>query len=610
MLSPIAAGILLFTVTAIWRYRKEKVGTALLWYFFLVILILMSNVFELIAVSEEEMLFWTKVQHFVFSFLPINWLIFALYYSNTRVPINWRIFWPVFIIPAITFILLLSMSSNSMFYRKIDFVTINSLSTVNPTYGPWFWIWGVQIYALLISGAFIITRFVFSSGTFFRKQAVLIILGVTFPLVVNFIYILPLPILKYKDYTPLAFALSGVFFFVSIYWHKFLQIIPIVRNLVLDEMDMGILILDKMGRLVDFNHSVIQLLSMKEGIFGMHISNIPELVNIIDINSFENGHTYETVIADGDTQRNCDVFIKAINGNNQEQLGFLVTITDVTLRVKLIEEKMKLVSGMEKTNEELKTTQLRLIHREKLASIGQISAGVAHEIKNPLSFLQSNYRVLKKRILQINDRVTDLDLQNKIESIQDILNDSEEGFKRILEVVNNLLFFSRPQSISKKGFYDIHLGLDNTLRIIRELFKDLVEVHKDYGIIPQIECYNNELNQVFLNLLTNAAQAVKSCIDEKGVINIKTWENDGFVVCEISNNGPPIDPVIREKIFEPFYTTKNAGQGTGLGLSIAWDIIVKQHNGQIYVDSNRNNTVFCIKLPIVGAEVFKDVSDR
>ncbi len=601
ILAPIAATILLFTMVSTWKYREEPVGHSLLWYFFLVILFLSTNLSELLSKSEFWTLFWAKTQHPIIALLPVAWVSFALNYTGINtLKIKKSIRLLILIIPVISSISAIMYPRTVMYYQSHSFSEFDGYSTIDPIYGPWFWITGAFMYILLIAGVLIILRYILSKRSSTRVHIIWIISGILFPILINFLYILPLPVFLHKDYTPLAFAASGIFFFIDIYWFRLLQIIPLARNIALEEMENGILILDKRKCIVDFNNTILRMLSLSNNILGSTIDNIPILAHLIKDSISDNQTVYEATFDDNHGTRNCDVFIKEIHNPQYNHLGILITISDVTSRVKLIEEKMKLVSALEKTNKELHVAQLQLVHREKLASIGQVSAGVAHELRNPVSFLQSNYRVLRTRLLQMENHISAHLTHENTEEIREILDDSDEGFRRILDVVNNLLLFSNPMdtSRSKKVVYDLHSGLDNTLKIIRGLIIDPARIEKNYGDIPHILCYKNELNQVFLNILTNAAHAINGCLDKQGTIRIETEHKDNSVICSITNNGPPIEPKILERIFEPFYTTKQAGKGTGLGLSIARDIIEKRHNGYISAISDIHTTTFTIKLPI------------
>lgn len=262
---------------------------------------------------------------------------------------------------------------------------------------------------------------------------------------------------------------------------------------------------------------------------------------------------------------------------------------------------------------EIKATQSRILQQEKMASIGQLAAGVAHEINNPMGFITSNLGTLQKyvqRFVEFIDVQTemltglngvDLVLEKRkklkldyiIEDTADLLKESLDGTKRVTEIVQNLKSFSR-LDMGKVTRANINECIETTLKIIWNELKYKTTIHKVYGDLPLTMCNPQELNQVFMNLLVNAAQA----IDTHGEITIQTVEEAGVIKIVIADTGSGIAPDKLEHIFEPFFTTKEIGKGTGLGLSICYDIL-KKHDGEITVDSEvGKGTTFTVILPV------------
>ena len=269
-------------------------------------------------------------------------------------------------------------------------------------------------------------------------------------------------------------------------------------------------------------------------------------------------------------------------------------------------------------NSRLDETNNKLLHSEKLASIGQLAAGVAHEINNPIGYVSSNLNSLAdyiRTLLNINaaygaieSRVA-LSLPDAFESIRrikehrdhefvvadirNLLEESREGLERVRKIVRDLKDFSRAGETGWQRV-DVHHGLESTLNIVWNEIKYKADVEKQYGDLPEILCMPSQLNQVFLNLLTNAAQA----IEERGRIVLRSGRAEGDVWIEVEDNGCGIPPENLERIFEPFYTTKPVGKGTGLGLSLSWGI-VQRHHGKIDVRSEPGRgTIFRVILPI------------
>jgi len=277
--------------------------------------------------------------------------------------------------------------------------------------------------------------------------------------------------------------------------------------------------------------------------------------------------------------------------------------------------------------------QSQLVQNEKLASIGQLAAGVAHEMNTPVGFVTSNFQTLENYVKKIQDMFTTYDeligqietlrkteLLNKLEGIvqfrddlqidfilediQGLFDDSREGLNRITEIVQNLRDFSRIDQPGIHDKYNINKGINATLVVAKNEIKYYADVKTDLSEVPPIFCHSGQINQVFLNILVNAAQAIKT--QERygnGTITIRTYATETEVVCEISDDGPGIPPDNLSKILEPFFTTKPVGKGTGLGLSISYDIIVNKHNGGFFVESTvGEGTKFTIKLPISTKE--------
>jgi signal transduction histidine kinase len=279
------------------------------------------------------------------------------------------------------------------------------------------------------------------------------------------------------------------------------------------------------------------------------------------------------------------------------------------------EELQRQKEELQKTLENLKQAQSQLVQSEKMASLGQLVAGIAHEINNPVNFISAGVDSLStnleeiRQVLDIYHKVTTANVKEKLKEIEELkvkveykeaireinklIESIKNGTNRTTEIVRGLRTFSRlDEDILKIA--DIHEGLDSTLILLHNKYKNRIEIVRKYGDIPQVECYPGQLNQVFMNILSNAVDA----IDEKGTITISTSISYRFIKVSIKDTGQGIPENIREKIFDPFFTTKGVGKGTGLGLSITQSIIEK-HKGSINVKSkDGKGTEFIISLPV------------
>lgn len=297
-----------------------------------------------------------------------------------------------------------------------------------------------------------------------------------------------------------------------------------------------------------------------------------------------------------------------------------------------IERKKAEIHVIRALEQERELQQLKLIHSDKLASLGQLVASVAHEISNPVNFIFANLTHVDcctRDLLdlidlyqqghthndpEIQDKIEEIDLDFLKEDLPKMLNSMQMGAQRLGELVLTLRNFSRLDAAEMKPF-NIHEGIDSTLLILRDRLKEksgqaAIEVIKEYGNLPLVECYAGQLNQVFMNLLSNAIDALhqkNSDSSDDGsekfhpTITIRTQVVESHrVEISIKDNGSGVPQSVIAKIFDPFFTTKDVGEGTGLGLSISYQIVVEKHGGQFH----------CISAPGQGAEFLIEIPVR
>lgn len=270
---------------------------------------------------------------------------------------------------------------------------------------------------------------------------------------------------------------------------------------------------------------------------------------------------------------------------------------------------------LEKAYHDLKLSQSKLLQSAKMASVGKLAAGVAHEINNPMGFISQNLRTLTKYMEKLSGFIIvqkkaleqssghDIDtlkgLEKKLkldyllEDSKDLIQESLDGSDRVQAIVKNLKTFSR---VDQNDFQTINVNdcLDNTINLIENEVKHKIQIRKDFAELPKLSCLPQQLGQAFMNLLINATDAIKT----EGVIHVRSWADEENIYAEITDNGCGISAENVEHIFEPFFTTKDVGKGTGLGLSMVYDII-KGHQGEITVNSKPDlGTTFTVRLPI------------
>jgi signal transduction histidine kinase len=290
----------------------------------------------------------------------------------------------------------------------------------------------------------------------------------------------------------------------------------------------------------------------------------------------------------------------------------------VKLRTEQLEEKMN----------QLKNTQMRLIQQEKLAGIGQLAAGVAHEVNNPLGFVISNLSTLDKYVKKFTEMLTlynelkelaaigdqqglrlHLDqlekvaTQKKIEFMKDdasdLLKETQDGLLRIAGIVKSLRVFSRVDASEDLEDFDLNDNIENTLLVVLSEYQDVAEIEKHLAEVPKLRCIGSEFNQVLLGMIVNSAQAIRdSNLDRKGTIKIFTAAEDGFITVQVEDDGCGMNEQVANRMFEPFFTTRPPGKHSGLGMSFAHDIVVNKLHGSIDVQTTVDvGTRITIRLP-------------
>ncbi len=346
------------------------------------------------------------------------------------------------------------------------------------------------------------------------------------------------------------------------------------------------------------------------------------------------GKTFEELMHPDDLEK--DIFSPAEAGDQIRELEYRIKHKDGSWRwfvshsTKILDEsghiieiigiahdvtEIKNVLGdLEATNRELRDTQTQLVQSEKMASLGNLVAGIAHEINTPVGAINSMHNTLIRAVSKLRNHleekfteefIKDRQLVATLKIIQDANRVIHTGTDRVINMVKRLRSFARLDEAELKDA-DIHEGIEDTLVLIHHEIKHNIKIVKKFGNIPKIACYPGRLNQVFLNLLINAKQAIEG----SGRITIQTYTKDGYVYIAFRDNGVGIAPEHLDKVFDPGFTTKGVGVGTGLGLSICYQII-RDHRGKIVVDSVKGEgTTFTVVIPMDLDKRIQQVTDK
>ena len=405
------------------------------------------------------------------------------------------------------------------------------------------------------------------------------------------------------------------------------RLTPLVRNVVesraklkavIDSAPDAIVSLDEEGRILSFNPAAVALFGYQSSeVSGSPIARLLPPESDTVITRMENG------LGQG-KRKDGTVFpieISVAKTTGETDAGHVVTLRDITLRRQAEDALMRHFAEVQALNAQIKDAQAQLLQSEKMASVGQLAAGVAHEINNPIGYVYSNLGTLEKYVQdlfgivatyeEIEPAIADVEVRERVraarekadlnflrDDVRALMGETREGITRVKKIVQDLKDFSRIDATDEWHWADLQKGLDTTLNIVWNDLKYKAEVRKEYADIPEVECRASQLNQVFMNLLVNAGHA----IEEKGVITIRTGQEGEQVWIEIEDSGKGIAPEHLTRIFDPFFTTKPIGQGTGLGLSLSYGIVQK-HGGRIEVKSELGQgTAFKVYLPIRQSE--------
>lgn len=586
-MAPVASIALLIAVAAILPYRREPAGKALMAYLLLACALVVTNAMELVLPPGDSAMLFVKLQYVAFAYIPIAWLSFCLRYSGWITYTRRGLLAIALVGPAPIVLAAFTNDLHGLLWQNVHWLEAGAFSVMRSTYGPVFWLAAAYVWTLIAFGAALVFRSYVSGERLYYRQSRWMLAGAIIPGIFNLIHVFRLIPALPKDFTPIGFALSGLCFLFAIYFHKLLWIMPVARSVLLQRLDIGIIVLDRHDAIVDHNEMADYLLEIPSVSVGKDAASFPRLNEILlasrageesDERDASRAGTIET------DERHVSFTVQKDEASSRMTT---ITVRDVTAETKLRVE-MERIKG-------------EFINREKLATVGRLTAGLAHEVNNPLAYVDADARSLELMLTRMRDAAPE-DARADFAELLSVTAGLSAGIERIANVVGSLLSFSRSGTVAAEyAEYDLHEGIDMTLDFLRYELKGAIAVKREFSRIPPIRAIKNEINQVIFNILTNAAHAIREREGTEGEIVIRTGYLDDTVWCEIENNGPPIPDGLRSRIFELFYTTKTEKWGTGLGLSLCRDIVEHHHRGLLYLKS-ANPVVFRMELPVMTAE--------
>jgi signal transduction histidine kinase len=600
-IAPVALLVLAGAFRGIWRYRRRHIAISLIWYVVMVGAYLTANYVELVSPTPGATVVWARISlHFLLG-SGLAWLALAMNYAGFESYTTWRYFrWPTLGGIAIMGFLWTN-PSHHLFWLDPGVFTVAGLTTIRPSHGPVFWVYGFYLYLLLLVGVVLFLSTGARGRRLIRQQSWVISLAALIPIAFNLLYVFDLIPSVQKDYSPVAFALSGFLFYLAVNRFGAIRVGPVHHQLVLEDVPSAVITVDMDRTLLDFNNPAGELLRVDDTSIGKSIDEQPRLAALVqDVPLAERNNFEASWTCPDGREGHFDVWIKPIHHLSGRPAGAIITISDVSSWVALLEDRNRAYEALEEERNRLVQLQMQLQRRERLATIGQISAGMAHEISNPLTYVRSGFREMARANKLMGSVVHGESEAPSSEYMEEIATDVQTGLDRIEGVVRSLLDYARGVSRGRtRTPVDFAAIVANTVALVKPSTKD-VEIRVDGSGPLTVVCSGDEISQVLLNLLLNAIQAVESLPNHSEAerkVTIRYGLDHGVLRCEVVDSGPGVPEHLRTQVFDPFFTSRNDDSGTGLGLSISTNIVTNGHGGRLYLEEGLPTT-FVMELPM------------
>lgn len=558
---------LLILLVLIWRYRRVNGIYSMIALIIGVFIWTLFSYFETNAVTLEKQILLYNISFLGLMIVPVAWLLFSVNYTaGKRILSGWRIV-PFCIFPIAMVIILWNPEWSHLIWYEEHLVQSGPFLITERTYGHLFWVLVIHNYALMGTGIAVLVRQLYFGVALYRGQAIMLLVAVCLPLIWNLVYVYELLPLPQKDFTPVTFAISASFVVLGLVRYNLFMVVPFARKYIYDQMKNGILIFDSQSRLLEANPLAIEILNLSKNDIGRHIDNLSAMSLSLEKLQTAGFNSIELPLMVSGEERTFELEAVSMEDNKEHKVGLLVMLNDITER---------------------KQIQEQIITRDRLASIGELTAGVAHEINNPLAIIKGTAELLIQQDLSE-------DIRRDVESIN-------YEVDRAAEIVENLVTFARRQS-TDKILININDVISNTFKLhTSERSNGNITTITDFSPgLPMVLGNEYQLRQVLLNIINNAEYFMIEA-NGKGKITISTSRVDDSIRIRINDNGPGIPKEDINRIFNPFFTTRDYGKGSGLGLSICHGIVV-EHGGSIWAESIPDHgSTFYIELPVWSEE--------
>jgi PAS domain S-box-containing protein len=571
IIAPLAAAISVGVAIYAWRYRGAPGASVLVWHMSFISGWLVLNTCEMLAQSEVLTILCDKLAYWFIAGVPVTGLAFALHYTSRK----WWLAFPRFLvfcaIPIITVLLVQTSEWNNLVWQSYEFVRAGYFLTQRVTaYGLWFWVYVIYAYLLMILSVSIIVISSLRAFKIFRQQATWVIVGAVTPLIANLVYIFRIIPGLHQDYSPMALAFGGICFAVGIFHLRLFDVRPTARNLLVDSMSDGMIVLDSQNRIIDINPAAQTMAGVTGDTAVGHLAEqvLPAWDTIAPYIQPVSNDQIEITLSTKGAPRYFDMRVVPLSDQGGAYGGYLITLHDITHRKSALEEQERLIEELD-----------------------AFAHTVAHNLKTPLNSAQGFVELLKESLGELPDERQEL----YVRVIQ-------RNISKSFEIIKELLFLSGVRNTSTIPIGPIAMG-----PVVAEACRRLEFMTQEYNATitvaetwPPAQGYAPWIEEVWMNYLSNALKYG----GQPPVITVGAdTQPDGFARFWVQDNGPGILPDDQVKLFTPFTRLNRAElEGHGLGLSIV-QRIVNRLGGEVGMESKEGEgSLFFFTLPGQGVE--------